>query len=79
MDLNKLTELLERCHPFLIHALCTIPADSKEYLEAKSLSKELDNILYPEVKRAFEIDAKRYGPKQTIQPGNGNSASTRKK
>lgn len=54
--MDKLIKLLERCHPFLIHALCTMTTNSKDYLEAESLCKELDLILYPEVIKAFELD-----------------------
>ncbi len=56
---KELTDLLERCHPFLIHALCTIPANNKDYIEASKLSDELNSFLYPAVRKAFELDKKR--------------------
>lgn len=56
---QDLIKLLERCHPFLTHALCTIPDDNKDYLEAQNLCNELDSFLYPAVKEAFNLDRER--------------------
>ncbi len=53
---EELTKLLEDCHPFLIHVLCTCPPDSQDYLKAKELCEELDKFLYPAVREAFRLD-----------------------
>jgi hypothetical protein len=53
---EELLELLRRCHPFLIHALCTTPNDHADYQEASDICDELDTFLFPAVTAAFAAD-----------------------
>jgi len=49
MSEKELTELLYRCHPFLIHSLCTIPKDNREYKDAVALVEEVNTVLYGDI------------------------------
>lgn len=55
---DDLLDLLQRCHPFLVHALCTIPDDQPSYAKAKQLSDEINAIAYPEIDAALRSAVK---------------------
>ena len=42
--------LLERCHEFVVHAMCSIPDDVDGYKRASELIKEMNEFLYPNIK-----------------------------
>ncbi len=59
-DRQALVDLLRECHPFLGHAICTIPDDNPDYAKAHELMRRISPIISPEVHAAFAEDAKRH-------------------
>ena len=53
------TDLLEKGQELIVRMICSIPETNPLCQEAREYLKTIDPYIYPEVRKAFELDAKR--------------------